>query len=93
MKAGEYRPLHISSILYFPFSNLCSSLSPFSLSFPTQLRMASPVFTVKKTEPLFPRLEPTEEEKAAEEATRQRQATGRGKTAQGDKAAQQQGRS
>lgn len=52
-----------------------------------------PGTTVKKTEPLFPRLEPTEEEKAAEEEARQRRAAGRGKAAgQGDKAARQEGR-
>jgi methionyl-tRNA synthetase len=93
--------LHLVSLYLYPFMPQTSeqiliqlgikpSFQTWKLAKTARVGALRPGTAVKKTEPLFPRLEPTEEELAAEEAARQRQAAGRGKPAgRGDKPSQQ----
>jgi methionyl-tRNA synthetase len=91
--------LHLVSLYLYPFMPQTSeriltqigikpSFESWILAKTARLGALRPGTTVKKTEPLFPRLEPTEEELAAEEAAKQRAAPGRGK--QGRQGAQKE---
>ena len=91
--------LHLVSLYLYPFMPQTSeriltqigikpSFESWVLAKTARLGALRPGTTVKKTEPLFPRLEPTEEELAAEEAAKQRKTAGRGK--QGQQGAQKE---